>query len=240
MPIDWTSCTDILLPWFEVRGRLLQLLFTPWLLSSVTGLLFLGFLSFLPFPLRWRSRGLIVASGMLLVNSIYSPLATEILSSWLDSQLPAAVTYSEGKTLPVAVLLGRGYWIAQATTAEAARQLKSGAVAAVYVSGDQPITGKRLVSLGVSPEFVAGDSCARSTWENAIYTAAWLQRNHAESPVLLITDPWQLPRATAAFRRQGLAVLPLSVSPQISNRTRNRLALRETAATALYYLQGRM
>jgi len=44
--------------------------------------------------------------------------------------------------------------------------------------------------------------------------------------VLLITDPWQLPRASHAFAHQGLQVQPL--------------ALRETAATLLYRLQGRM
>ena len=56
----------------------------------------------------------------------------------------------------------------------------------------------------------------------------------------LITDPWQLPRATAAFRRQGLVVLPIAVEPPLSAGQRNRLALRETAATLLYGLQGRL
>ncbi|MEA5416266.1 hypothetical protein [Synechococcus sp. BA-132 BA5] len=51
---------------------------------------------------------------------------------------------------------------------------------------------------GVAPSRIAGDSCARTTWENATLTAAWL----------------------------GLQVQPL--------------ALRETAATVLYRLQGRM
>jgi uncharacterized SAM-binding protein YcdF (DUF218 family) len=61
----------------------------------------------------------------------------------------------------------------------------------------------------VPPARIAGDSCARTTWENATFT-----------------DPWQLARASAAFRRQNLQAC-------------NRLALRETAATLLYRLQGR-
>ena len=79
---------------------------------------------------------------------------------------------------------------------------------------------------GVAPSRIAGDSCARTTWENATRTAAWLRQHHPGAPVLLITDPWQLPRASRAFARQGLQVQPL--------------ALRETAATLLYRLQGRM
>ena len=58
--------------------------------------------------------------------------------------------------------------------------------------------------------------------------------------ILLITDPWQLPRATRAFARQGLQVHPLAAEPPLSPRDRNRLALRESAGTLLYRLQGRM
>ena len=79
---------------------------------------------------------------------------------------------------------------------------------------------------GVASSRIAGDSCARTTWENASLTASWLGQHHPGAPVLLITDPWQLPRAAHAFARQGLQVQPLD--------------LRETAATVLYRLQGRM
>ena len=58
--------------------------------------------------------------------------------------------------------------------------------------------------------------------------------------MLLITDPWQRPRAAHAFARQGLQVQPLAAQSQLSAPERNRLALRETAATVLYRLQGRM
>ena len=70
-------------------------------------------------------------------------------------------------------------------------------------------------------------------------TDAWPQVHHLGAPVLLLTDPWQLPRTVHAAR-QGLRVLPLAVSPRFSRHERNRLALRETAATLLYRLLGRM
>jgi uncharacterized SAM-binding protein YcdF (DUF218 family) len=124
----------------------------------------------------------------------------------------------------VVVLLGRGVAIAAATTT-AAQLLRDPSLSA-YVSGDARSTAERLVQLGIAPSRIAGDSCARTTWENATRTAAWLGQHHPDAPVLLITDPWQLPRASHAFARQGLQVQPL--------------ALRETAATLLYRLQGRM
>ena len=58
--------------------------------------------------------------------------------------------------------------------------------------------------------------------------------------MLLITDPWQLPRAARAFARQGVAVQPLAAEPSLDPSARNRLALRESAGTALYWIQGRL
>ena len=146
----------------------------------------------------------------------------------------------EKAPLPVAVLVGRGPKIAKATSREAARLLKQHTVQAVYVSGDQRSTAQRVVDAGGPAEGVAGDSCARTTWENATRTNTWLQVHHPGAPVLLITDPWQLPRAAHAFAHQGLSVLPFAVSPRLSSHERNRLALRETAGTLLYRLLGRM
>ena len=107
MPIEWTSCPPDPLAWFGLRGPLLHVLFTPWLLSVLVGLLFYSLHAVLPPPPGWWNRGLIVMSGVLLVNAIYSPLATEWLSGWLASQLPAPIERVEGASSPVVVLVGR-------------------------------------------------------------------------------------------------------------------------------------
>lgn len=182
----------------------------------------------------------VLISVVLLANSPYSPLSTQSLSGWLASQLPAPVERIEDVPLPVAVLVGRGPKIAKATSSKAACLLKQHKVQAVYVSGDVRSTAQRVVDAGAPAGRVAGDSCARTTWENATRTNTWLQAHHPGAPVLLITDPWQLPRAAHAFAHQGLRVLPLTVSPRLSRHERNRLALRETAGTLLYRLLGRM
>ena len=58
--------------------------------------------------------------------------------------------------------------------------------------------------------------------------------------MVLITDPWQLPRASAVFRRQGLQVQPWPAKPSFSSGQRNRMALRKTASTVQYALKGRV
>jgi uncharacterized SAM-binding protein YcdF (DUF218 family) len=173
----------------------------------------------------------------LAVTTIYSPAATAAMTAWLTLQVPAVAALPPHD--PVLVLVGRGPDVASATTAAAASHLSRHPGSVAYISGDQRSTAEQLLALGIAPARIAGDSCARTTWENATRTAAWLRQHHPGTPVLLLTDPWQLPRATRAFQHQGLQVIPLSVSPILPPAARNRLALRETAATLLYRLQGR-
>jgi uncharacterized SAM-binding protein YcdF (DUF218 family) len=174
---------------------------------------------------------------MVVLGFLYSPISTAVLSQWLDRQRPMATALPTS----VAVLVGRGPQIAQATTTLAARLQRDGLVEQVYVSGDSRATADQLLRLGVPSGEVFGDDCARTTWENATRTASWLrQRQPPVLAITLITDRWQLPRAALAFQRQGLAVRPLAPPLTMSASEQNHLALRETAATLLYRLQGRL
>jgi len=85
-------------------------------------------------------------------------MTTALLSGWLQSRA-------------VVVLLGRGDAIAAAGTETAAQRLRQGQAVAAYMSGDARPTAERLVQLGIAPSRIAGDSCARTTWENATLTA---------------------------------------------------------------------
>jgi len=215
---------------------MLGLVQSPALLLPLVGLVAALMVSLLKIPLLQRLALMLLLP--LVVSLIYSPIATQALSTWLQAQLP--VTASLSPRPSVVVLVGRGPAIAAATTAVAASELSRHPGAVAYVSGDKRSTAERLQQRGVAPARIAGDSCARTTWENASLTAAWLQEHHPDAPVLLITDPWQLPRAAHAFGRQGLRVQPLAAEPALTAEARNRIALRETAATLLYRLQGRM
>jgi uncharacterized SAM-binding protein YcdF (DUF218 family) len=177
--------------------------------------------------IRETARALLSGLVVALLSIVYSPLTTATLTAWLSSQLPKPPPPAPGPTL--AVIVGRSLEIAAASTALAARLLHQGRVQEIYVSGDGPGTAQRLLQLGVPPERIAGDNCARITWENANRPA-----------ILLITDPWQLPRASRAFQRQPLPVTPIPADPGLPPHQSNRLALRESAATLLDGLQGRM
>ena len=235
-PIPWQSCPPDPLAWFSLRELGLLVVHTPALLLPLAALLAVGLaaLGQVPRP-AWPAVALFT---LALLSVLYTPWATALLSGWLTAQLPAPAPLPSAA--PVAVLVGRGPEIAAATTTAAADQLRQGRAVGAYVSGDQRATAEQLVALGVDPARIAGDSCARTTWENATLTAAWLRQHHPGAPVLLITDPWQLPRAAHAFRRQGLQVQAQAAEPPLAPAERNRLALRETAATLLYRLQGRM
>ena len=224
------------MPWFGLREFLLTVLHTPAMLLPLAAVVGVALATML--HLRGASRAAVAVAAPILVSLLYSPAATLALTGWLQGQLPPAPAPSGAGA--VAVLVGRGPAIAAATTAAASRQFASGRVVAAYVSGDQRATADSLLRLGVPEDRIAGDSCARTTWENATLTAAWLRQHHPGAPVLLITDTWQLPRAVRAFQHQGLAVQSLAATALLSAAEQNRLALREAAATALYRLQGRM
>jgi len=238
--LDWTDCPPDPLIWIQLREPLLLLLQEPTLLSLLAAALVLAISWRLAWPLRWKILSVLLVP--LTLSGIYSPASTAALERWLAAQLPAAIALApkgSPAAAAVAVIPGRGPLIAAATTARAAELISQQRAAAVYVSGDARSTADHLLELGVPADRVAGDSCARTTWDNASRTAVWLRDHHPGVPVLLISDPWQLPRASAAFRRQGLTVIPIPAAPPLSARSRNRLALRETAATLLYRLQGR-
>jgi uncharacterized SAM-binding protein YcdF (DUF218 family) len=173
------------------------------------------------------------------MSTVYTPMGTSLLSSWLQLQVPRPATAQPS----VAVLVGRGYGIGLSTTTLAADLQRWGLIHRFYVSGDQRATAERLVALHVPAANVAGDDCARTTWENAIRTTTWLRQQSPGVPlpaIILITDPWQLARASLAFQHQGVAVIPMAAPvDHLSTRERNQLALRETAALLLYRLQGR-
>ena len=241
--VEWNLCPPEPMAWIPLRELLLHLFTTPALLLPLLAALILLFGA--ATGLGWAWRALVSGVAVALISLLYSPLATAALSAWLTSQLPIPPLPSlpPSPSPALAVLVGRGVEISDATTALAASLLRQGRVQRIYVSGDSPATAQRLLQLGVPLQRIAGDSCARTTWENATRTSAWIRGPSPPSippAILLITDPWQLPRASRAFQRQQLLVTPMAADPKLSPQQRNRLALRETAATLLYGLQGRM
>lgn len=223
--------------WFSVRECLLRILYSPSLFLLLVGISSSLICWHLPFARKTQlAISLLIP---LLISSIYSPFATSLFTNFLNNQVPKTFDLSTNIT-PIVVLVGRGPIVAAATTKAAAHLIKYHKARAVYISGDVPQTREKLLQLGVPSGFITLDSSATTTWENASFTSAWLNRYYPGAPVILITDPWQLARAVRAFSHQGLSVLGRAAIPEMSESSRNHFALRETLAFILYWFQARI
>ncbi len=79
---------------------------------------------------------------------------------------------------------------------------------------------------GVPADAILLDERSTSTFENAAETAALL-RTHGLGSVILVSEPFHLPRARLLFRLQGVAVAGVSPAPPGPLPYRLRMALRE-------------
>lgn len=233
--LNWTHCPPQPLAWIQWRELALAVVHTPWLLLPLLALMVVLLLR--PLPLGWLQRGVVLAVVVMSASLLYSPLATGLLSHWLDQQVPQA-SIGLGPSA-VVVIPGRGPQIAAATTQRAAQLLAEHKASLVLVTGDTTSTAKLLVRQGVRPDQLVGESCARTTWENATTSAAWLQQHRPGVPIALVTDRWQLARAARAFAAQGLQVVPIAADAFLSPQQQNQLAIREALAITLYRLQNR-
>ncbi len=74
-----------------------------------------------------------------------------------------------------------------------------------------------LDQLGLPPERVTFETTSRTTWENAVNSAALVRPQPAERWVL-VTSASHMPRAVGVFRRAGWTVLPWPVGYQSRDR----------------------
>ncbi|MFP4125619.1 MAG: YdcF family protein [Alphaproteobacteria bacterium] len=111
------------------------------------------------------------------------------------------------------------------------------------------MTRRLMAELGLAPESFHYEERSRTTHENARYTAARFAR---DGRWLLVTSAFHMPRAVAAFRAQGVEVVPYPVdwrAPELEG-TRwlrsgsdrliwARLAIKEWVGLAAYRALGR-
>jgi uncharacterized SAM-binding protein YcdF (DUF218 family) len=67
-----------------------------------------------------------------------------------------------------------------------------------------------LESEGVPSNLIWTESRSRSTYENALYSSEILRQHHI-SRIALVTDARSMPRAVAAFTKQGISVVPAPI-----------------------------
>ena len=105
-------------------------------------------------------------------------------------------------------------------------------------------------SLGVPAQRMQFEFRSRTTYENAVLTAA-LPGVDKTRPWLLVTSAWHMPRALATFRAAGWNVTPYPVDYRTGTRTpwteyslvdslrRWQIALHEWAGLLAYRIAGR-
>jgi uncharacterized SAM-binding protein YcdF (DUF218 family) len=126
---------------------------------------------------------------------------------------------------------GEGEWFAQGLTeADRARQF--------------------FASMGVAGPRLSYESASRTTYENAIFSAATAGVGPTQ-PWLLLTSAWHMPRALATFRKAGWNVTPYPVDFRTGSETpwteyslangakKWQLALHEWVGLLAYRLAGR-
>lgn len=97
-----------------------------------------------------------------------------------------------------------------------------------YLTGSQMTEAASLCSLaleyGVDRQAMLLEEDSRNTYENALFTSQLLGQRGLNR-VLLVTSASHMPRAVAAFRKQGLEVYPASTDLQVVPRSFTLLQL---------------
>lgn len=180
---------------------------------------------------RRRAAGLLLAAvGIVLAFALATNGMALVLARWLlpdvqpaslaQMQQAQAIVVLGGGVLPQAPEYGSaqpsgptlqrlryGAWLARHTGKPLAF---AGGVGWAAVGTDTAAEGtvaRRVLQedYGLAPRWV--DDRSRDTVENAARMAALLRPAHVQR-IVLVTDAAHIPRAAAAFRRQGFAVVP--------------------------------
>lgn len=192
-----------------------------WLLSPLRGGLLLVVLLWLLW--RWLPRLLrgLGILGVALALLLMTPLGANALVEWLEARSPTASACAAPAPTTI-VLLGGGV---QTSTDDPAAYgvLSPSSLRRVFAAADlarkQPdasivVTGdsfwgvaesvlmtRLLTDLGIVPARIRQETQARTTWQNAQFTAALLPA--VERRVWLVTSALHMPRSLYAFAQAG-------------------------------------
>jgi len=186
-------------------------------------------------PLVLRTTLGIVISYLILISPIGAALAVEGLNQFLP--------VDDGRPVDAVVILGRGTFLEAERSQAAAqfwRQQRSPLVLATGHGGEATRLVQRLLAEGVPPSALIEEPCARTTEENALFSAPLLRQKKVQR-ILLITDSPHMLRSLLTFQSVGFDVVPypLSLPHNLPSIHTSVSALREYAGLASYALAGR-
>lgn len=185
------------------------------LLLVASGLVLLGFR-------QYRVAALACVLGAVWVAICATPAFARMLQQGLEDQNPRADAADYPAADAIVVLGGGDPLLLCRNTNAAAQNLKitrAGFGLELFRQARAPIVllsggdgeaiemADRLERLGVPHQSLRVESRSTTTYENALFSATMLKREGRHS-ILLVTSAWTMPRAAAAFRRQGIEVFP--------------------------------
>ena len=252
-----------------VLAKLLAFVTQP--LAWVMALLALGLLLLQRWPRR--AKPLLWAALALLVVQGWQPLP-ELLIRELENRHPplpatadldsyAGLVVLGGALEPAYVWAGHGQPAlngrAERMTAPLPLLQNHPRLQLLFTGGDDELLAQALTeaqrariffaSMGVAPQRLLFESAARTTYENAMFSAA-LPGVDKTRPWLLVTSAWHMPRALATFAKAGWNVTPCPVDYRTGVKTpwtryslsdgadKWHLALHEYLGLLLYRVQG--
>ncbi|MBW4474166.1 MAG: YdcF family protein [Stenomitos rutilans HA7619-LM2] len=221
MTLGWLSFTEQLrLSWLGVE----------WLSDPVRVVLTLvGFIGLLWLfrARRWLRRVQRVVIVLLIIYLVLiSPPVVALAMAGIVNPLPP----DSGSRVDAIVILGRGREQSLERVEAAAQLWQNQRAPLIFASGivDAPELVAMLHNKHIPAQAISGESCSRTTWENAVFTKAVLQPQGVQR-ILLVTDAPHLWRSLLIFEQVGFQVIP-SVSPLATQMTypqRAMLLLRE-------------
>lgn len=226
---------------------------------------------------RWRRAGMgliWLALGVLLLQG-WEPLPNALVRR-LEARYPAVASLPDAQRYAGLVVLGGALepsyvWqghdqpalndAAERMTAALPLLQRYAHLQLLFSGGEGELLARGLTeaerarifyaSMGVAPQRLRFEPAARTTYENAVMTAA-LPGIDKSRPWLLVTSAWHMPRAMATFEKAGWNVTPYPVDFRagvetpwnryslVSGAGRWHLALHEYLGWLAYRLSGKL
>ncbi|NEQ54563.1 MAG: YdcF family protein [Leptolyngbya sp. SIO3F4] len=133
---------------------------------------------------------------------------------WVNKALQVIVARpSPDASADAIVVLGRGPENTKYRTDAAIKLWNESKAPHIFISGilDAPVIIEKATSRGIPNTDISGESCSRSTWENAFYSEMLMPASitsTSQPKILLVTDDLHIARATLIFRSFGFEVIP--------------------------------
>lgn len=184
-----------------------------------------------------------LGKGMAVLLSGYLLLATPLVANGLLAGLTWRMPTYDHASGDAAVVLGRGDQVSLSRYDLAIQLWQQERVPEIFVTSMSRIVymTNRFKQDNLLLSALNGSTCARTTYEEAISTAALLHTRRA-TDIILITDSAHMWRSVLTFQRLGFKVVPY-VAPypaELSSLQRSVLALREYLGLIHYAGLGRL